>query len=97
MVKGAEIKNKDNSFGVASVVLGILSIIFSFPPIAGIVLGVISLVFATKQQNRFHNKWGKTGKILSIIGIILSIILWVAVAWLQKNPDFYNQLLQGSL
>jgi len=70
-------KKEDNSFGVAAVILGILSIMFA--SINGIILGVIALIFAKKQQKRSPNSWGKNGKILSIIGIILSIIIMIVI------------------
>ena len=97
MAKGVVVKSMDNSFGTASVVLGIFSIMLSSPPLYGLVLGVISFIFSTKQQKKFKNGWSKSGKILSIIGIILSIVFWIVLLWLQKNPEIYNQLLQGGL
>ena len=67
-----------NSLGVTSVNLGILSIIFSlFIPALGVILGLISLIFGLKQRRVNRNSWSKSGIILSIIGIVLSILLWV--------------------
>ena len=93
MKKRAATNTGDNSFGVASVILGILSIVFlSFN---GLILGIIALVFATKQQNRNPNKWGRVGKILSIIGIILSVlILILLVVGLVTNPGLFSGLEQ---
>jgi hypothetical protein len=68
-------KKEDNSFGVAAVILGIFSIMFA--SLNGIILGIIALIFANKQQKLFPNHWGKYGKVLSIIGIILSLIVMV--------------------
>ena len=75
MAKEDKITN-DNSFGTSSVILGILSIIFSSIP--GLILGITALVFAMKQKKIEKNKWSKWGMLLSIIGIILSIIISVA-------------------
>ena len=72
----------DNSFGIASVVLGILSILFA--SINGLILGIVALVFANKQMQKHHTKWGKNGKLLAIIGIILSIIVIIIII-LYKN------------
>ena len=84
---------EDNSFGVASVVLGILSILFA--SINGIILGIIALVFANKQKNKSPNKWAKNGRILAIIGIILSILTIVVSIWLlRNNPTALRSLLQ---
>ena len=81
----------DNSCGVTSVVLGILSIIFASA--VGIVLGITSLIFAIKQNKISKNKWSKAGLILSVIGIILSIITIIATLLLVKNSGAISQLL----
>lgn len=78
----------DNSLGVTSVVLGILSIVFASA--IGVILGIIALVFAVKQQNRSANSWGKAGKILAIIGIILSIAAIIASYYVL--PDVLRNL-----
>ena len=75
-------KDKDNNyFGLASVILGILSIVFGitviFGSVGGLVLGVISLVFSIMQKKRHKNSWSKAGLILSIIGIGVNIFFLV--------------------
>lgn len=82
-------KEGDNSFGVASVILGILSIVsalglfmlFVYGPVAAIILSIIGLVFASKQKKIKNNEWARIGKILNIIGLVAGIILF---AWLIK-------------
>ncbi len=76
-------KSTDNSFGIASVVLGIFSIVFA--SINGIILGIIALIFANKQQSRHPTVWGRKGKMLAIIGIILSIIVIILTVFYYKN------------
>lgn len=91
-------KEGDNSFGVASVVLGILSIVIGFmsSPYAGVVLGVMGIVFSRKQHAIESNKWSKNGKILSIIGIIVSVVVIiiaaVAFSYFASNPSFLSEL-----
>ena len=75
--------SEDNSFGIASVILGILSILFA--SINGLILGIVSLIFANKQIYKHSNKWGKNGKILAIIGIILSIIAIIVTIVFYKG------------
>jgi Ni/Fe-hydrogenase subunit HybB-like protein len=81
--KKEESHKSDNSFGIASVVLGILSIIFASAN--GIILAIIALVFASKQQKKYANSWSRAGKILSIIGIILSILAIIISVYYLKN------------
>jgi succinate dehydrogenase/fumarate reductase cytochrome b subunit len=82
-------KKEENSFGVAAVVFGILSIIFA--SLNGIILGIVALVFAKKQQSLGSNKWGKNGKVLAIIGIVLSIAIMIFNIWAVNNPGILPQ------
>ena len=50
-------KLTDNSFGIAGVILGILSVLSL--NIVGIVLGFIGLTFSRKQNKIAKNKWSK--------------------------------------
>lgn len=64
--------SSDNSFGVASVVLGIVSVVF--PSYYGIVPGIVALLFALKQRHDGNNKWALWGCTLAIVGIFLNIL-----------------------
>ncbi len=79
-----------NSSATASVVLGIMSIVLASLP--GLLLGITAFVFAVKQEKYNKNKWTKAGKVLSIIGVILSIAAIVASIYILKNTDVLNQL-----
>ncbi len=72
--------SSDNSFGIASVILGILSLVCAlaiiFGSLAGIILAIISLIFALKQRKIAKNSWAKWGIALSIIGLILNIVVF---------------------
>ena len=57
--------------GILSIVLGLLS------PIVGLVLGIIGLVLANVYQKEFGLDY-KTERILNIVGIVVSVINWVA-------------------
>jgi len=63
---------------IASLVLGVASI-----PFANFVLGAVGLVFALRGLRRtpsgVNNRFAKVGKVCSIIGIILSIMLACAI------------------
>ena len=71
---------KEEDFSEVSYTLGIISIVLAFfTPLAGFVFGIIGLVQSKKQKTQLSKRARK----LSIIGIILSIILFaitVAIA-----------------
>ena len=95
-------KEGDNSFGVASVILGILSIVFAFGlfmlfvygPFAAILLSIIGLVFASKQKRVRNNEWARMGMILSIIGLVAGIALSVWFIKMIKEVAEQVALLQ---
>lgn len=84
-------ENKPNApYAVASMVLGICSIVFGCI-FVGLICGIIGLVLASKGQNAVRQEPDKyvgtgmltAGKVCSIIGIVLSalyIIYFVVVA-----------------
>lgn len=70
---------KTNSFNIASMVLGILSIASSvMAPSIGIIAGITGLVFAVKTKEK--DSYSRTGFVTSIIGIALSVIFWIIMA-----------------
>ena len=89
-MKKEETKQHDNSFGIAAVVLGIVSIVLA--SLNGLLLAIVALVFASKQQKINANRWGKNAKILAIIGIILSILAVAFSFWIAKNPQILSGL-----
>ena len=61
-----------------SLILGILSIVASLLiPVVGIVLGVLAIIEANSRQKESGLDY-KTERVLAIIGIVVSVINWVA-------------------
>ena len=57
--------------GILSIVLGLLS------PILGLILGIVGLVMANSSQKESGLDY-KTEKILNIVGIVISVLNWIA-------------------
>jgi hypothetical protein len=94
MAKEAVKLQADNSCGVTSTIMGILSValpLLSPVVLPSIILAIIGLVFASKQNKISKNKWSKWGRILSIIGIIVVILGVLLNYWIFTN---YPELLQ---
>ncbi len=86
-------KEDDNSFGIASVSIGAVSLALSFSnqPIA-IILGIVAMILSKKQHK---NDWSRWGRNLGLASIIISVILIIVViVVISKNPDLLNQLAQ---
>ncbi|MEM4259459.1 MAG: hypothetical protein QXS38_01705 [Candidatus Pacearchaeota archaeon] len=74
----------NNGFGIASVVLGIVGSVFGvliFP----IALSVIGLIFGIIQYKKAKNCWATWGIILSILGILISLIIVWQLVTLVNN------------
>ena len=93
-------KKSDNSSGIISVILGILSIVLGigviFGSFAGLILGVISLFFAINQKKNNSNKWSKAGMVLSIIGIVINLLIFVLLITVLTKIAMQIQELQSS-
>lgn len=91
-------KKEDNYFGVASVILGILSLVFAFAVVlgslGGLILGVIGLIFAIAQNKRMKNKWATWGMALSIIGIVINVVIFVLLV--STLAEFVRQFQEAS-
>ena len=100
-------KEADNSFGIASVILGILSIttgvgvflVFPYGPFLGLILGIITLIFSLIQKKKSANAWSKAGLILGITGIVLNILLiiWLVNLILQIIENLKQLQQSGAL
>lgn len=84
-------------YGIAGLVLGVLGIVTSISqPFTALVCSILALVFASKEKAHGDAKWAKTTKILGIIGLVLSIIVFIvglyAISYLSQNPGVLSQL-----
>jgi heme/copper-type cytochrome/quinol oxidase subunit 2 len=67
------------TWGNASLVTGILSILFVFMPYFGLPLGIIAVVGAHKQNKIQPHGNATAGNVLGIIGIIINSIMLLLV------------------
>ena len=77
-----EIRHKDNSAGVAGIVLGILAVVSG---VAGILFGFIGFWFAWNQFKHGKNNWSKWGIVLTIAGFFLGIALTIYLYYFVGN------------
>jgi hypothetical protein len=73
---------KPKGYGIASMVLGILSIIFCWVPILSTVMGILAIVFYNVQKKVANNGMAIAGLVTGIIGTVLSILylfVWITL------------------
>ena len=77
------------SWGVASLVLGILSLLIFLAPYIGLPLAILALVFASKQDKIYPTGNATAGRVLGIIGIILNgVMLLLVLLFISIMPGF---------
>ena len=75
-----EIKDKSKSaMAIASLPLGILSIIFNFFWYISLPTGIIAIIFGTKSIKKFGSKIGKAGLVTGIVGISLCVFVYITL------------------
>ena len=91
-------KEGSSNAAIASVLLGITSVIFSLSVLfgqgAGLILGIAGFIFAIAARKDKNRKWANAGLILSIIGIALNLIILIYLY--QAIIEVINQLEQAA-
>ena len=68
------VNEQNTGWGIASLVLAILSIVLVLIPFVGIVMAVLSLIFYKVQKEDHPTSLATAGMIIGIIGFILNAI-----------------------
>lgn len=75
-------KKSSNDYGIASLVLGISSVIFCWIPLVGMILGILGIIFYAQQRKGYKNGIATGGLVTGIIGLFFSVLwtlLWIAI------------------
>lgn len=90
-VTSTQYVKRHSGFGVAALVLGIISVIMSAIIIfyfIGIILGILAIIFgAVGYWGKWKDKYGLAGFICGLVALILAII-WIVLAWLVWTSLF---------
>lgn len=82
-----------NGKATAALVLGIISLVGICIPIAGIVLGIIAIVMAMMAKKEGFTGGKQTGGlVMGIIGIVVSIVMWIINAVVLASSGFMDML-----
>jgi hypothetical protein len=73
--------NKTKSWGIASFVLSILSLILCFAPYFGLPLAILAIVFYAKQRSKEPTGLATAGLVIGIIGIVVNVIMLLLVGF----------------
>ena len=73
-----EAKNK-SSLGIASLTLGIVSVISTFFWYITVPTGILAIVFGKKSISKIGSKLGKAGFILGIVGLSIFAFIYLSM------------------
>lgn len=74
-------EKKSNGLAVASLVLGIVSIVFSFfLQWLGLIIGIVGIVLGVMAKKKNPSGMATAGLVLSIIGTVLCALIFIACA-----------------
>ena len=82
-----EVKNK-SGFGISSLTLGIISIVFSLFWYISIPTGVLAIVFGRKGIKSVGSKLAKAGFILGIVGLSLFAFIYLSIICILLIQNF---------
>lgn len=82
-----EIKNK-SSLGIASLTLGIISIVTALFWYITIPTGIIAIVFGKKSISKVGSKLGKAGLITGIVGLSLFVFIYLSIIAILLIANF---------
>ena len=72
-------EKKSNGYAIAALVLGIVSIVFSFfLQWLGLILGIVGIILAVIAKKKNPTGMAKAGLVLSIIGTVFCALLFIA-------------------
>lgn len=88
-----EKKNVTETIYIASLVMGICSILFCAIPILGLILSIISIIISIKARKRLRQKNENkeivtAGIVLSIVSLVLTIIITIIVIIIPLGGSF---------
>lgn len=74
-----EVKDrKKSAMAIASLPLGIISIVFNLFWYISIPTGIIAIIFGTKTIKKVGSKLGKAGLITGIVGVSLCVFVYIS-------------------
>ncbi len=77
-------QNPQNSYGIASLVLGILAVVFLFTGMGSflsLIIGIVAIVMSSMSKRNFGpNGMATAGLVLGIISVVFGCIVFVACA-----------------
>lgn len=82
-----EIKNK-SSLGIASLTLGIISVVFALFWYITVPTGILAIVLGRKAITKVGSKLGKAGFILGIVGLSLFAFIYLSFIALILIENF---------
>ena len=75
-------EKKSNGLAIVALVLGIVSIVFSFIGLSwlGLIIGIVGIILGVMAKKKNPSGMATAGLVLSIIGTVLCALIFIACA-----------------
>ena len=83
------LQKQKSAMGIASLPLGIISIITAFFWYMSLPTGILAIVFGVKSIRRVGSKLGKAGMITGIVGVSICVFIYVTMCLLIAFTNMY--------
>jgi membrane-bound ClpP family serine protease len=90
---------------IAALVLGIVAVVFALIPVANLwapILGIAGIIIAVISRKQEKTAASLAGLILSIIGLVLGALMWIAcsicavkMGTMMQNPEFQKTIREA--
>ena len=85
-----EVKDKNKSaIAIASLPLGIISIITNLFWYLSLPTGILAIIFGAKTTRRLGSKIGKAGLITGIIGVAMCVFIYISIILITLIGLYY--------
>lgn len=85
-----EVKDKNKSaMAIASLPLGIISIITNLFWYLSLPTGILAIIFGAKTTRRLGSKIGKSGLITGIIGVAMCVFIYISIILITLIGLYY--------
>ena len=87
---------RSRGWSVASMVLGILSILCCCLSYGGLIMGALALVFSfiSRRNLGYFDGMGISGLVMGIIGVVFGIMIVLGNGYINANPEFLEEYLK---
>lgn len=96
MEENKQVVEEKKGLSITAMILGIVSVILCNSIIISVPCAILAIVFGVKENKKHKNGFAKSGFILGIISIILTIVLFSISMYVTLNSGIFDTAKEAS-